>query len=65
MKLLFNADCMLRLISSIKIFCLFVSFPDFTTSFNATVSTGSTAPTIRKTSTSTRFVNGKKIETKK
>ncbi|KAG8186128.1 hypothetical protein JTE90_022717 [Oedothorax gibbosus] len=42
-------------------------FPDFTTSFNATVSTGGTNPSVgvRKTSTSTRFVNGKKIETKK
>lgn len=40
-------------------------FPDFTTSFNATVSTSSNAPTVRKTSTSTRFVNGVKIETKK
>lgn len=41
-------------------------FPDFSTSFNATVSTGgTTAPCVRKTSTSTRFVNGKKIETKK
>lgn len=40
-------------------------FPDFTTSFNTTVSTGVSAPSIRKTSTSTRFVNGVKIETKK
>ncbi|GFT42612.1 dnaJ homolog subfamily B member 6-A [Nephila pilipes] len=41
-------------------------FPDFS-SFNATVSTGSSTPSVgvRKTSTSTRFVNGKKIETKK
>ncbi|GIY76731.1 dnaJ homolog subfamily B member 3 [Caerostris darwini] len=42
-------------------------FPDFTSSFNATVSTGSSVPSVgvRKTTTSTRFVNGKKIETKK
>ncbi|KAF8791980.1 DnaJ subfamily B member 2 like protein [Argiope bruennichi] len=42
-------------------------FPDFSSSFNATVSTGSSQPGagVRKTTTSTRFVNGKKIETKK
>ncbi|XP_054719696.1 dnaJ homolog subfamily B member 6-like [Uloborus diversus] len=42
-------------------------FPDFTNTFNATVSTAGSAPSVgvRKTTTSTRFVNGKKIETKK
>ncbi|CAL1279720.1 unnamed protein product [Larinioides sclopetarius] len=42
-------------------------FPDFSSSFNATVSTGSSQPGVglKKTTTSTRFVNGKKIETKK
>ncbi|XP_015915765.1 dnaJ homolog subfamily B member 6 [Parasteatoda tepidariorum] len=47
------------------------AFPDTRNSFNATVSMtgmssgGGSAPNVKKTSTSTRFVNGKKIETKK
>lgn len=42
-------------------------FPDFTSSFNSTVSTASSTPSVgvKKTTTSTRFVNGKKIETKR
>lgn len=47
-------------------------FSPFSNSFSATVSTtgiggggGGSAPGFKKTSTSTRFVNGKKIETKK
>lgn len=39
-------------------------FTDFST-FNTSLSTGGNAPSVRKTSTSTRFVNGVKIETKK